>query len=340
MKREGLVRRALLLFAAMALFGVPSGFAQAPQELIVATYGGAYEALVRQGVAEFERATNSKVIFVAASGAPALAKARNREVDVVHLDLAWGTRGESEGLFERLQPELIPNLQVLFDEAKRSPYTVATNFGAFGIAYNPKSVARPTSWLDLWKPEYKGKVSARSFADETINLLVLMAKLQGGDEKRIDPGFKKMAELGKNIDVWYTAHPQALTLFKTEQISLAVWTNARASWAKKEGANVEFVIPKEGAFPVVSTVHVVKGRRTELGMRFINHLLGQTSQRAIAEGLEYAPVNRTVDISADIKARVPYGSAGISKLVFSDWGQIIPQMDRWAERWQKEVVGR
>lgn len=323
-----------------ALLAVPGVQAQPAGELIVSTYGGRYEELVRESVPEFERATNSRVVFVAASGAAALARARNKEVDVVHLDLAWGTRGEAEGLFERLRPELLPNMRNLFNEAKISPYTVATNFGVFGIAYNPKFVPKPTSWLDLWKPEFKGRVSARSFADETINLLVLMAKLNGGNEKNIDPGFRKMAELGRNIDVWYTAHPQALTLFKTEQIHMAVWTNARAFWAKGEGANVEFVTPREGGFPVVSTVHVVRGRKGALGMRFINHLLSEGSQRSIAEGLQYAPVNRTVEISAEIKARVPYGPAGISKLLFADWKEIIPQLDVWAERWQKEVVRR
>ncbi|MDR1829084.1 MAG: extracellular solute-binding protein, partial [Methylobacteriaceae bacterium] len=193
----------LLTAVTLSLAVSTAAYAQS-EELVVAAFGGAYTDSVKKNIGTFEQANNVKVTFIPASGADGLAKAMAGEVDVIHADMAWAYRGEAQGAFEKLDPAIVTNLGKLFPKARFSEYGVVTNFGQYGIAYNPKLVKEePTSWLDLWKPEYDGAISTAGFDAANIELLVLMAKLDGGDEGNIDPGFKKLAELGKHVAVFY-----------------------------------------------------------------------------------------------------------------------------------------
>ncbi|CAH1652292.1 ABC transporter substrate-binding protein [Chelatococcus asaccharovorans] len=326
--------------AAMAIALATTLSAQAQtKELVVAAFGGAYTDALKKNIAQFEKDNDVKVTFVPASGADGLAKAMAKEIDVVHADMAWAYRGEAQGAFEKLDPNIVTNLDKLYPKARFSEYGVITNFGEYGIAYNPKEASpAPSSWLDLWDAKYDGAVSTAGFDAANIELLVLMAKLNGGNEDNIDPGFKKMAELGKHITVFYSQHPQLLDLFRNNEVVIARWLRGRVDWANKQGVSLGFAVPKEGAIGLVSTVHVVKGRpNTELAQKFVNHLLSVDSQTAYASDLGYTPARAGLDLKG---VKVPYGEEVVGSLLIADWKKIVPKMDAWKERWEKEVVAR
>lgn len=331
--------RRLLVAVAVSLAATLSAQSQT-NELVVAAFGGAYTDALKKHIAAFETANEVKVTFVPASGADGLAKAMAKEVDVIHADMAWAYRGEAQGAFEKLDPAIITNLEALYPKARFSDYGVITNFGQYGIAYNPTEVnPAPTSWLELWDEKYSGAVTTAGFDAANIELLVLMAKLNGGSEDNIDPGFAKMAELGKHITVFYSQHPQLLDLFRSGEVVMARWLRGRVDWANEQGGvTLQFAVPEEGAIGLVSTVHAVKGRpNTELAMKFINHLLAEESQKAYATELGYTPARAGLDLTG---VDVPYSAQAVDTLLISDWKKIVPQMDDWKERWEKEVVAR
>jgi putative spermidine/putrescine transport system substrate-binding protein len=182
---------------AISLATTVSTFAQ-PKELVVAAFGGAYTDTLKKHIAAFEQENGVTVTFVPASGADGLAKAMAKEVDVIHADMAWAYRGEAQGAFEKLDGGIVTNLSELYPKARFSDYGAITNFGQYGIAYNPAEVdPAPASWLDLWDDKYTGAVTTAGFDAANIELLVLMAKLNGGSEDNIDPGFAKLVEFGK-----------------------------------------------------------------------------------------------------------------------------------------------
>jgi putative spermidine/putrescine transport system substrate-binding protein len=280
-----------------------------------------------------------EVQFIPEAGADALVKARAHVVDVVFGDPIFSFTGEVQDLWEELDEKSIPNLKHLYDFGRLSEYTIITDFGVYGIAYNPKFIKKPpTSWLDLWNPEYKGKVTMRSFRPDTIELMILMAKMNGGDERHIDPGFKKMSELGDNVRVWWHGHSECLLLFKNEDVWLSVWTNGRTAWAKREGANVEFVIPKEGGSAMISTVNVVKGgKNVELAKKFVNWRLSDQPQRRLAEVAGYTPIRKGVILEPEA-AKIMPAIEEIESLQVSDWRYILTVWDEWSERWNMEIV--
>ncbi|MBD9492209.1 ABC transporter substrate-binding protein [Ensifer sp. ENS11] len=330
--------RTILAAMAMSLAVTMSAQAQT-KELVVAAFGGAYTDALKKNIATFEQENDAKVTFIPASGADGLAKAMAKEVDVIHADLAWAYRGEAQGAFEKLDPAVVTNLDKLYPKARFSNYGVITNFGQYGLAYNPEDVnPAPTSWADLWKPDYEGAVTTAGFDAANVELLVLMAKLNGGSEENIDPGFAKMAELGKHITVFYNQHAQLLDLFRNQEVVMARWVRGRVHWANEQGVALKFAVPSEGAIGLVSTVHVVKDRpNTELAMKFVNYLLSETSQKTYASDLGYTPARSGLDLAG---VDVPYGEEVVNSLLISDWKKIVPQMDAWKERWEKEVVAR
>jgi putative spermidine/putrescine transport system substrate-binding protein len=334
---KNLFTKALATFAFGVAFAA-QGYAQT-KELVVAAYGGAYTDALKKSVATFEAENNVKVKFIPASGADGIAKAKAREVDVVHADPAWAARGEALGLFEKLDSKLVPNLENVYARAKLSEYSVATNFGQYGIAYDPDALKQPpTSWYDLLDPRYKGRVTTAGFDDANVELLVLFAKLNGGDEDHIDVGFQKMAQLGANVSVFYSQHPQLLDLFRSGDVVMARWLRGRVDWARQKGVNLAFAVPKEGAIALVSTVHVVKGRQNiPLAEKFVNFLLGKENQVHYARDLGYTPARKDLDPQS-MPTSIPYGEDVIANLRLADWKKITPKLDVWKERWNKEVV--
>lgn len=312
---------------------------QATKQLIITTYGGAYEDVLKAGAKTFEDAHGVKLVFVPSEAADNLVKARNREVDLIHSDPIFSLRLEAEGLFEKLDERFVPNLKNLYPAGRLSDFTVAANLGGYVIAYNPKYVVKPTSWLDLANPKYRGLVALRGFRPENIELIVLLAKMAGGSERNPDAGFAKMKEIAANVHTWVATHPQMLNLFKSNEVWIGIWSDGRISWAQGEGANTQAAIPKEGMFALVSTVNVIKGRpNVELTQRYVNYLLEPESGLRMTRALTYFPTNRQIRIPAELQAKMALSPQTIGQVKMADWRYLITVYDQWNERWQKEIV--
>lgn len=333
--------KSLLLGAAFVSALTLSGPAGAQQvEIVVSGFGGAYDEAMAESAKSFEAANNVKVTIIPAAGADNLARVRNKEIDLMVSDPVFALRLEAEDAFEKLDPALIPNLANLYPQGVYSEYTIAANLGAYIIAYNPDKVEAPTSWFDLAKPEFQGQVALRNFRPENIDLIVMFSKLAGGDERNPDAGFAQMAEIGKNVNVWVTSHAEMLELYRNGTVVMGTWTDGRVAWAKnEEGANVASSIPKEGFFPLSSTLSIVKGRpNVEMTQRFVNHLLSEESGVRMADRLGYFPTNKTIVLPAEIQSRLLLNADNIDELQTADWKYIVTVYDEWESRWQREVV--
>ena len=83
----------------------------------------------------------------------------------------------------------------LITEAQE-PMGPAPFFQIVGLTYNPDTVKTPpTSWADLWKPEFKGKVGITNL-NSTLGTgwLVEIARMHGGSEANVDEGFKAIED--------------------------------------------------------------------------------------------------------------------------------------------------
>jgi putative spermidine/putrescine transport system substrate-binding protein len=328
----------ILLIGIVLAMGLVSDAQEKKSVLKVGCWAGAYTNTLKAVIGPFEKEYNVTVEWVASDQADMLVKSRAKVIDVIFGDPIYSYIGEAQDLWEKLDEKSIPNLNRLYDFEKLSDYTIVVDFGITGIAYNPKFIKEPpTSLLDLWDPKYKGKVSISSSSTDGIDLLVLMAKLNGGDERHIDPGFKKMSEIKDNIHTWHKGYSEILTLLKNEDVWLTMLTNGRVVWARGEGANIDWVIPKEGGFATTSTINIVKGTENlELAKKFVNWRLSDPPQKLIAETLFYVPSVSGVILDPETAKMMPTNEE-INNISNPDWRYILTVYDAWTERWDKEV---
>ncbi|HEX5499717.1 MAG TPA: ABC transporter substrate-binding protein, partial [Thermomicrobiales bacterium] len=113
------------------------------------------------------------------------------QVDVDIMDISIAAIGNTEGIFQPLDPSIVTNLKDLYDEAKTPDnFGPSVTFDNFVLIYNKDQVdPAPTSWNALWDPKYAGKVIVTAPPDiQGLALTIITDKLQGADyTKTIDP---------------------------------------------------------------------------------------------------------------------------------------------------------
>ena len=123
--------------------------------------------------------------------------------------------------------------------------------------FKEKGWATPTSWNDLKDPKFK-KLLVIPPINNTYGLYTLMmyARMNGGGEKNIDPGFKVMKDdINPNVLVYEPSPGKMTELFQSGQGQIAVWGTGRVQAFANTGFPVDFIYPKEGA-PILLLHHL------------------------------------------------------------------------------------
>ena len=100
---------------------------------------------------------------------------------------------------------------------------------------------------DIKDPKFK-KLLVIPPINNTYGLYTLMmyARLNGGGEKNIEPGFKVMkADINPNVLVYEPSPGKMTELFQSGQAQIAVWGTGRVHSFAMTGFPVDFVYPKE-----------------------------------------------------------------------------------------------
>ena len=248
--------RPMVVVAAGALLAFSSTPLTAQQKtLTVAAYGGTWEQTLRKSVIpDFEAKHGVKVEYVAGNSTDTLAKLQaqkaNQVIDVAIVDDGPMYQAIQLGFCARI--EGLPKDQ-LYDAAKfKDDKAVAVGQTGTGFMINTKVFkekgwATPVSWNDLKDPKYK-KVLVIPPINNTYGLYTLMmfARIGGGGEKSIEPGFKIMKdEVNPNVLVYEPSPGKMTELFQSGQALIAVWGTGRVQAFANSGFPVDFVYPKE-----------------------------------------------------------------------------------------------
>ncbi|MEZ5651624.1 MAG: ABC transporter substrate-binding protein [Burkholderiaceae bacterium] len=328
--------------AALA-FGAP---AMAAGELVIGTFGGSFADDTKTcHVEAFEKATGAKAILTLGSSVDIAAKIRatknDPEIDLAYMDVSIAKQIKAEGLLEALD---FKSLKTYDQVAKQAfdPDGRYVNFmtAATVIGYNPSMVKTPpTSWSDLFDPQYKGKIALGDITGTSgMHFLIAVNKMKGGTLQNLDPGFAAIKSLMPNVVMLYTQADQIVQLFERGEIAMAPWYPDRIGSAAAKGVPVAVAYPTEGAVGIQPTVSVPKGARNKaLAMQFIDILLGAQGQKCFAERKYAGPVNQKVELSAKAASIVPFGES-YEKLWYPDTDLIARERPGWTERWQREIA--
>jgi len=340
------------MLAALAAAALVAGTARAEDKtLYVAAYGGSFEQVMRKEVfPPFEKKYGVKVEYVAGNSTDNLAKLQaqkgNQQIDVAILDDGPMYQAVALGFCAPLATA--PVYGELYDVAKfPSGNAVSIGVVGTGIMYNKKYFDEqhwpaPTSWHDIEDSKYRKKLVIPPLNNSYgLHALVMMARLNGGGEKNIDPGFVAFKKsIDPNVLVYEPSPGKMTELFQSGQAVIAIWGSGRAKALADTGFPAAFVYPKEGGIALgVAACPVAGGKDKPEAQSFVQFLLTREIQPLLAVGAGLGPVNKTVELPADQQAGIPYGPAQVDQLIKIDWDTVNQHREEWNKRWTREIEG-
>ncbi|MDC7787620.1 extracellular solute-binding protein [Rhodoplanes sp. TEM] len=344
-RRQLLASGAAAAIAPGLLSGIP-GRAEAAGSLVATTYPGTWEVAQRQILLPaFTRATGASVALQPVLALDAVAKIAasraNPPFNVVLMDEGPYLAALDLGIFAPLPKDKVKNLADLperfIDPNGRGAFISAQ---IMGIVYNPTAIKTPpTSWLDLWKPQYKGRVGITGLGSSLgAAWMVEIAKLHGGSESNMDPGFAALKTLLPNLGA-VAPNPGALaTLFQQGQIDIGFnYLNAVLPLAQR-GVEIAIARPDSGWVLVRNSLHAIAGSANlDLCYAYIDAALSGAVQGQMAAAPNFlAPTNRTVAFGSELQ-KVARNDQDLAALTLVDWKALNPQRSALIERFNKEV---
>lgn len=237
-----------------------------------------------QVIADFEKKYNVKVNYdVYASNEELLAKiqAGGAQYDLVQPSDYMVATMIKLNLLEKLDKTKIPNLKNIVSSFQTpafdpgSQYSIVYTWGITGIAYNTKYVKEPpTSWQDLWNPQYKNRLVLLNDSREVLGMALRKNGFSNStcNPKELAIAYKDLKKLVPNLLAFDT--DTIKQKFIAEEAWIGTAWSGDAAFILKDNKNIAFAIPKEGTTVWADTLAVPKGAKHKaLAELFINYLL-------------------------------------------------------------------
>ncbi len=351
--------------AAVSLLATFFGFAVSPsqaaddkpfagQTLRVGTWGGSWREARQELIGKKLEALGAKVEYVIGTPRDNFAKlisARARgdiPIDVMEISPELTLTLENQGLLEKLNYSAIPNAADT-DKIYQTPSAVAAQVIQIGIAYNKKKfdelgIPAPTSFADLFNPKLAGHVAMTDINSiEAPYILAAFAMLDGGDEKNLDPGFKKIAAL--NAAYNYKASTDLATKVTLGEIWAAPW---HAGWVlriARSGFPLAHADPKVGGksgMIAEEFMGIIKGSKAQKAAEYwINAALDPEVQLQFARKVGVVPTNAKAlaQIQNDPDLNSFMWRVEDQRNAFHmNWKVVEPQMPTIVDKWSRMVA--
>ena len=335
--------------AVAAAAGLPwprRGQAAAP-ELVIGHWGGAGPKVIRSAILpDLQARFPSAKLFIREGGdqdrrAMLQANPTNPEIDVLYMSGTDAKAMVREGLTDAPDAKAVPEFANLYPIAQDGAYGVYLH--AIALIYDPEKVKTPpTSWFDLWKPEYRNRVLVPN-TKTTVNqaFVTAIVRSMGGSERRekdVQEARKKLLELRQNVVVFHTGTSQALTVMKSGDAWLGVAVAGYAYGAKDRGQSVDVAYPKEGALGAVDYMTVAThSKNKELAHAYVNTALGKKAQSAVVEEVYWGPTNKTAEVSPKARERAVIGEDAVKKLINPEWDHLATVRAEWTDWWDRNM---
>lgn len=319
--------------------------------LRINSFGGSFEAAIREhAVAPFEKANSgTKVAITTSLGAATATQLKaapdgSSPYDLVYMDPVPVAQCAAAGKLQKLDTSKITPFADLIPLAvSPAGYSIAHLIGVTGISYNTDKVKTPpTSWQDLWKPEYAGKVVISDVSGTAgYQFLLEAAKLNGGSEANIDPGFNAIKKLKPNLASIYSTPDQAIQLLSSGEAWIGVAYGDRTASAKAQGAPISFAFPDEGALAILSSIAIpAASGNLDLAYKWMSFVLSPDVMKPFLTATPEGPVNKKVTFDDKFAAAnfIPQGKT-LDQLRTFDYTQVATSLPEWTTRWGSEIAG-
>lgn len=270
-------------------------------------------------------------------------------VTIAHWDVPVGIATCDKGGCQPIDVEKAPNLKAMPDwamskDAQGKPLVLTGGVVGVGILYNEeelkkRNIAPPKSWADLKKPEYAGRlgITAPQSSMGTA-ALVMLARINGGGESKIDPGFDATkAILPKNTI--FTWSSEMSNLFQLGDLWLAVNSNNLAPALRAKGLPIQFALPTEGSPTVNTGISLIKGAPCqEAAHEYLNLYFSDEFQAMRMTAGTASPLRSSWRLlTPDQQKELGLTADDLNKFISLDWRAINSARPGWIERWTREM---
>ena len=286
----------LLLLLAMAL-----GLHAADNELVVYNWS---EYMPESVIESFEKETGIKVRYSTYDSNEAMyAKVKaagTGNYDLIVPSTYFVNKMSREGLLAKIDKTKLKNYGNLDPKLLGKPYDPKNDYsvpylwGSTGISYNAKVLGEGavTSWADLWKPQFKGKLLLTDDLREVFGmaLLTLGYSSNSTNEQEITAAYEKLKLLMPNVRVFNSESPKQV--YMSGEVVAGMDFNGENYQANEEMPELRYVYPKEGVMVWVDSLVIPKNaKHMENALRFIDYLLRPDVAKTISEEIGYASPN-------------------------------------------------
>jgi spermidine/putrescine transport system substrate-binding protein len=259
------------------------------------------EALIQQ----FTKETGVKVIYTTYDSNEALyAKIKllaGEGYDLVVPSTYYVHKMSKEGLLLKLDPARLSNFKNLDPRHLNKPFDPNNQFsipylwGSTGIIVNSAAVdpAKITSWADLWKPDFKGKVLLLNDVRDVfyMSLRVLGYSGNSTNPEEIKRAYEKLDLLMPNVRLFNSDTPRVPYISGEVQLGM-IW-NGEAYMAQQENKTFKYIYPKEGAILWMDNLSIPKkAKNAGNAYKLMDFLLRPEIAKAICEEIGYASPNK------------------------------------------------
>ena len=244
---------------------------------------------------------------------------------------------EGEGLLETYKPNGVDALKPAFID-QTAPYTW-TGMDAFlsVVCYNvpegqKRNAAKPASWMDLTKPEFKDQIVMPHPASSGTGYLTVAAWIQIMGEKA---AWEFMDKLHQNIAVYtHSGSAPCVQAAKGERIA-GIGFDMRGAREKTNGAPIEIVLPTEGAGWDMEATAIVKGTKNLEAAKKVADWVASKEANELY-GKFYAIVAHK-----DVKSAPPnYPANAEGAMVKNDFAWMAANRERILAEWVKRYESK
>lgn len=339
-----------LLGATALPASVQSAFAQSDSKRIVlGTFGGIFEAALNELGPAIRKEANVELQLSIGSSALILTKLaaspQRSPFDAVMMTAETIRVGVNRGLLRTVTEKEIPNLAKI-QPVLLAPYKVEGGYAGapvhwkiVGILWRKDLVPfEITSWHDLWRPELRNRISVQNMPTLGASMLLIISSLiNGGDQKNLEPGWKALKALRPNIREFYAITSNALTSLVAGDTWVSV--NVLDLGLPLAAKNVVATLPKEGGgFSPEGLAFPATASDPASAFRFAQSMLDDPQQAAWAKAAKVAP-STNVTLSNEAQANIMERPELLEKMFNIDFLDMGNNLDSWASRWRREIVG-
>lgn len=334
----------------IAGFAAPgTALAQKPERITVAWYGGNWGTAFNTCVAQpFTQATGIAVVPEIGTSTTTLAKLQQQKgaptIDVAYMDGGVSELAQAAGVLETLDPARLKNMGAVVSQGvyrqSGSAFAVSSGYYSLGLTYNTKKVkTAPTTWKDLWKPEYAGAVAVPSSSNSAgVPFVFFLSRVWSTDQANLTPVFQKLATL--DTALMFDSSGAATNAFQSGEAIIGAHFNVGAWDMIDKGLPIGFVVPTEGVWATDARLHLVKNSKNRAAAeQFIDSAMTPQAARCLAEKLYLGPAVKDVKVSPDVARKLPWGEKGsIESLSLLDWNMVNARRAEVTDTWNREIT--